>query len=52
MKYVLIPSWVTCLDEYIYICNKNLTFPGLMFVPRIPYTKEMITITYAVERVE
>ena len=37
MNYVLLPSWVSCLDDSISIWNKKFTCPGWMFVPRKPH---------------
>ena len=39
MKDVLIPFWVSCLDQSIYIQNRIFTITGWMCVPWKPYTK-------------
>ena len=41
IKDVFISSWVSCLDESIYILTNNFTCPGWMFVPRMPHFKEV-----------
>ena len=39
MKDVFMRLWVSCLDEFIYICTNNFVCPGWMFVPGNPHHK-------------
>ena len=50
IKVVFIPSWVSCIDDYMSICNNKLTCPGWMLPPRNTHTKEIITILCDAER--
>ena len=36
---VLIPSWISCLDEYISVWMNKFTCAGFIFCPHKPHTK-------------